>query len=119
MVIGLRTCSARRMRRCTARRQPVPAVAAALCSEPATLHSKDIFRFLPMEMYGRLHAAYFRGPMRAFLGSSWFSGGSSMKSGRFATKFLYSIIGALLLVGAGTSRALAQDDHSHMITAAH
>jgi len=42
-----------------------------------------------------------------------------MKSGRFAAKFLYSIIGALLLVGAGSSRALAQDDHSHMITAAH
>ena len=42
-----------------------------------------------------------------------------MKIGRFATTFLYSIIGALLLVGAGPSRALAQDDHSHTISAAH
>ena len=42
-----------------------------------------------------------------------------MKIGRFATKSLLSIIGALLLVGAGPSRALAQDDHSHMISAAH
>ena len=36
-----------------------------------------------------------------------------MKVGRFATKFMHSIIGALVLMSAGSSLALAQDDHSH------
>ena len=37
-----------------------------------------------------------------------------MRVGRFATPFGYSMIGALVLMGGSPSRALAQDDHSHM-----
>ena len=37
---------------------------------------------------------------------------------RFATKFQYSAIAALALISASPSRAMAQDDHSHMISAA-
>jgi hypothetical protein len=37
-----------------------------------------------------------------------------MRVGRFATQFGYSMIGALVLMGGSPSRALAQDDHSHM-----
>jgi hypothetical protein len=39
-----------------------------------------------------------------------------MKVGRFARQFQYSVIGALLLVGGGSSRALAQGDHMHAAT---
>ena len=42
-----------------------------------------------------------------------------MKVGRFSTKFLYSIIGALVLITAGSSHAFAQDDHSHQTTDHH
>jgi hypothetical protein len=38
-----------------------------------------------------------------------------MTVGRFATKSLYSTIALFFLVGAWPSRALAQDDHSHMV----
>jgi hypothetical protein len=34
-------------------------------------------------------------------------------------KFCYGLMGALMLMGAVPSRALAQDDHSHTITADH
>ena len=42
-----------------------------------------------------------------------------MRVGRFATQVGYSVVGALVLVSLSPSRALAQDDHSHMLTAAH
>jgi hypothetical protein len=42
-----------------------------------------------------------------------------MKIGRFAAQFKYSILGVLLLSSLAPSRALAQDDHSHMISGAH
>jgi hypothetical protein len=38
---------------------------------------------------------------------------------RFATKCQYSMIGLFMLMSAWPSRALAQDDHSHMVTAEH
>lgn len=38
-----------------------------------------------------------------------------MKVGRFAAQFGYSMIGALVLASVWSSRALAQDDHSHGI----
>ena len=41
-----------------------------------------------------------------------------MKMGRFAAQFKYSILGVLVLSSLAPSRALAQDDHSHMLTAA-
>ena len=41
-----------------------------------------------------------------------------MKTGRVATTFVYPIIGALALVAAGSSRALAQDGHDHSRMAA-
>jgi hypothetical protein len=39
-----------------------------------------------------------------------------MKMGRL-TQVVYSVVGALVLASVGSSRALAQDDHSHAITA--
>jgi len=42
-----------------------------------------------------------------------------MKVGRFAVKCQYSMIGLFVLMSAWPSRALAQDDHSHMMTAEH
>ena len=41
-----------------------------------------------------------------------------MKTGRVATTFVYPILCALALVAAGSSRALAQDDHDHSRMAA-
>jgi len=38
-----------------------------------------------------------------------------MKIGRFATSLEYSLIAVFVLMGAGSSRALAQEDHAHMI----
>ena len=40
-----------------------------------------------------------------------------MTIGRFATKFQLSTIAVLVLASAWPSRAMAQDDHSHMISA--
>jgi hypothetical protein len=42
-----------------------------------------------------------------------------MKVGRFAKQMQFSMMGALLVLGAGASRALAQDGHSHVVTAQH
>lgn len=42
-----------------------------------------------------------------------------MKIAQFTARLGYSIIGALIVIGMTPSRALAQDDHSHMISAAH
>jgi hypothetical protein len=39
-----------------------------------------------------------------------------MRVGRFVTHVQYSMIAALVLVGASPSRALAQDDHMHAVT---
>ena len=41
-----------------------------------------------------------------------------MRVGRFATTCLYSMAGALVLMAASPSRALAQDGHAHPITVA-
>jgi hypothetical protein len=40
-----------------------------------------------------------------------------MPVGRFATRFLFSTAAVLFLNGALASRAMAQDDHSHMLSA--
>jgi hypothetical protein len=42
-----------------------------------------------------------------------------MKIGQFTARLSYSMLGVLALVSLSPSRALAQDDHSHMISAAH
>jgi len=42
-----------------------------------------------------------------------------MNVGRFAKQFQYSMIGALVLMGASPSRAHAQDSHSHTISSDH
>jgi hypothetical protein len=42
-----------------------------------------------------------------------------MTVGRFVRQFQYSMIGALVLVSAWPSRAVAQDDHMHPLTSQH
>src|SRR5258705_324893 len=45
--------------------------------------------------------------------------GGSMKVGRFATQFGFSLVGVLVLTSFSSSRALAQDHDAHMMTSQH
>ena len=44
---------------------------------------------------------------------------STMRVGRFATRFRYSMVGVLMLVSAWPSRAQAQDGHDHLVASTH